>query len=242
MMAELDSSDVSLFERLRAGDGSALEPLMARFASRVYRVASGICASSADAEEVVQDVFLTLFTKASSFEGRAALGTWLYRIAVNTSLNKRRGKRSEVEEPLEDLLPKFLDDGHRAGDRSFLLVDWSPMPDETLLSREGRAIVRGAVARLPEHYRAVLLLRDGEELSSEEVAEILGESVASVKSRLHRARMALREILTRTYGSGTAPAPPATTAQASATSPSARPRPAASATTPMSGGPDRNPR
>lgn len=203
-----DPNDVALFERLRAGDGTALEPLMERFASRVYRVASGICGSSADAEEVVQDVFLTLFRKAGGFEGRAALGTWLYRIAVNTSLNKRRGKRREVEEPLEDLLPTFLDDGHRQGDRSFLLADWSQMPDETLLSREGRQRVRAAVERLPDHYRAVLLLRDVEELSSEEVAEILGESVASVKSRLHRARMALREILTRVYGSGPAAAAP----------------------------------
>ena len=205
--------DLALLERLRAGDSAALELLMERFASRVYRVASGICRSSADAEEVVQDVFLTLFRKTDSFEGRAALGTWLYRIAVNTALNKRRGKRADAEEPLEDLLPTFLEDGHRQGDRSFLLADWSAMPDEALLSKEGRQVIRAAVARLPEHYRAVLLLRDVEELSSEEVAEVLGESVASVKSRLHRARMALRELLTRTYASGVSPAGPATTSR-----------------------------
>lgn len=237
-----DTSDTVLFERLRAGDAGALEPLMERFASRVYRVANGICGSSPDAEEVVQDVFLTLFRKAGSFEGRAALGTWLYRIAVNTSLNKRRGKRAEVEQPLEDLLPTYKDDGHRHGDRSFLLADWSQMPDETLLAEEGRQVVRAAVERLPHHYRAVLLLRDVEELSSEEVSEILGESVASVKSRLHRARMALRELLTRTYASGSAPALTAMNAQAAATSPRPTARPAASATTPMSGGPARNPR
>jgi RNA polymerase sigma-70 factor (ECF subfamily) len=209
-MTLADPNDGALFERLRAGDPAALEPLMERFASRVYRVANGICRSSTDAEEVVQDVFLTLFRKAASFEGRAALGTWLYRIAVNTSLNKRRGKRPEVEESLEDLLPTYLEDGHRQGDRSFLLADWSPMPDETLLSKEGWEIIAAAVERLPEHYRAVLLLRDVEELSSEEVAEVLGESVASVKSRLHRARMALRELLTRRYASGSAPARMAT--------------------------------
>jgi RNA polymerase sigma-70 factor (ECF subfamily) len=89
------TSDVALVERLRAGDAEALGPLMERFAGRVYRVANGICHSSPDAEEVVQDVFLTLFRKAGSFEGRAALGTWLYRIAVNTALNKRRGKRKD---------------------------------------------------------------------------------------------------------------------------------------------------
>jgi RNA polymerase sigma-70 factor (ECF subfamily) len=202
----MDAADAALFDRLRAGDGTALEPLMDRFASRVYRVAHGVTGNTPDAEEVVQDVFLTLFRKAASFEGRAALGTWLYRIAVNTALNKRRGKRSQVEEPLEDHLPQYTADGHREGDRSFLLADWSQMPDEVLLSQEGRGIVRAAVERLPAHYRVVLVLRDVEELSSEEVAEIVGDSVASVKSRLHRARMALREQLTRTYASERPPA------------------------------------
>jgi RNA polymerase sigma-70 factor (ECF subfamily) len=194
-------------ERLRAGDASALESLMERFASRVYRVARGITGSSSDAEEVVQDVFLTLFQKAATFEGRAALGSWLYRIAVNRALNKRRGKRAQIEQPLEDLLPAFEADGHRQGDRSYLLADWSSMPDEVLLSEEGRRIVRAAVERLPVHYRAVLLLRDVEALSCEEVAQIVGDSLPSVKSRLHRARMALREQLTRTYGVGTAASP-----------------------------------
>ena len=194
--------DAALFDRLRAGDGTALEPLMERFASRVYRVAHGITGNAPDAEEVVQDVFLTLFRKAASFEGRAALGTWLYRIAVNTALNKRRGKRAQVEEPIEDHLPRYTADGHREGDRSFLLADWSQMPDELLLSREGRGVIRTALECLPAHYRTVLVLRDVEELSSEEVSEIVGDSVASVKSRLHRARMALREQLTRTYAAG----------------------------------------
>jgi RNA polymerase sigma-70 factor (ECF subfamily) len=230
-------SDGDLFERLRIGDAGALEPLMERFAGRVYRVAAGICRSTPDAEEVVQDVFLTLFRKAGSFEGRAALGTWLYRIAVNLALNKRRGKRNEVEEPIEDLLPAFKEDGHRQGDRSFLLADWSQMPDEALLSREGREIISAAVNRLPPHYRAVLLLRDVEELSIEEVSEIIGESIASVKSRLHRARMALRELLTGTYASGIAPASIPMTAHAALTNPRPTARPATSATTPMSGGP-----
>lgn len=197
-----DSNDTALFDRLRAGDGTALELLMERFASRVYRVAHGVTGNAPDAEEVVQDVFLTLFRKAATFEGRAALGTWLYRIAVNTALNKRRGKRAQVEEPLEDHLPRYTADGHREGDRSFLLADWSQMPDAQLLSREGREVVRAALDCLPAHYRIVLVLRDVEELSSEAVSEIVGDSVASVKSRLHRARMALREQLTRTYAAG----------------------------------------
>lgn len=172
---------------------------MDRYATRVYRVAYGITRSAADAEEVVQDVFLTLFRKIGAFEGRAALGTWLYRVATNAALLRRRGKRHELEVKLEDVLPTFREDGHREGDRAFLLADWSDSPEQALLSRETRAIVNRAVDALPEHYRAVLVLRDVEGLSNEEVAVALGESIASVKSRLHRARMAVRERLTRHF-------------------------------------------
>ncbi len=192
--------DLELVSRLRAGDSAAFEPLMERYATRVYRVAYGITRSEADAEEVVQDVFHTLFRKVGTFEGRSALGTWIYRVATNAALLRRRGKRHQVEVRLEDCLPTFLEDGHRAGDRSFVLADWSDTPEEELLSRETRAIVSRALDALPDHYRAVLVLRDVEGLSSEEAAAALDDSVASVKSRLHRARMALREVLTRHFG------------------------------------------
>jgi RNA polymerase sigma-70 factor (ECF subfamily) len=170
---------------------------MERFAPRVHRLALGITHNEADAEEVVQDVFLSLFRKIDAFEGRAALGTWIYRITVNAALIKRRGKRAALEVLLEDHLPTFREDGHREGDRAMLLADWSESPEEELLSKEGRAALRRMIASLPDHYRLVLLLRDMEELSNEETAEILGDTVASVKSRLHRARMALREQVTR---------------------------------------------
>jgi RNA polymerase sigma-70 factor (ECF subfamily) len=189
--------DEELVERLREQDVAALEHLMDRFGDRLYRVALGIVRNAADAEEVVQDVFLKLLRKIDSFEGRAALGTWLYRVTVNTALNKRRGRRAALTVPIEDCLPAFLPDGHREGDRSLLLLDWSPLPDDELLAGERRRMMSDALDRLPDHYRAVLLLRDVEGLSSEETAEALGESVASVKSRLHRARMVLREAVTK---------------------------------------------
>ena len=195
-------TEVLLLERLRAQDASVLEILMERYTPRIYRVAFGITRSHGDAEEVVQDVFLTLFHKIDSFEGRAALGTWLYRVAANAALIKRRGKRAEVEVHLEDYLPTFKADGHREGDRALLLADWSGTPERELLSGEAREILEEGLALLPDHYRAILVLRDVEELSNEEVAEALGESVSSVKSRLHRARMALREVLTRRLGPG----------------------------------------
>jgi RNA polymerase sigma-70 factor (ECF subfamily) len=194
MTAELEST---LIDRLRACDTSALEMLMERHAGRLYRVAFGITRDHSDADEVVQDVFLTLFNKVDSFEGRAALGSWLYRVTTNAALIKCRGKRAQVEMKLEDCLPTYLADGHRAGERSFLLADWSQNPEEDLLSKETRVTLERAIRALPEHYRAVLILRDVEELPNEEIAGIVGESVAAVKSRLHRARMALRELLTR---------------------------------------------
>lgn len=195
-------TELTLLQRLRGGDTAALEIVMEQHAPRVYRVAYGITQNAADAEEVVQDVFLTLFTKIHTFEERAALGSWLYRVATNAALAKRRGRRCDREVPLESLAPTFLPDGHRAGEREFVLCDWSRSPEAAVLSQETREIVQRAIALLPDQYRAVLVLRDIEGLGNEEVAEIVGDSVAAVKSRLHRARMVLREALTRAFGPG----------------------------------------
>jgi len=189
---------------MRQGDPAALEALMRLYSGRVYRLAHGITRNSADAEEVVQDVFLSVIRKAGSFEGRSAVGSWIYRITANAALNKRRGKRAEVETSLEELLPTYKPDGHRDGDRAWVLADWSQNPEEDLLSNESRESLGRAIEMLPQHYRAVLVLRDVEGLSNEETAEALGESVASVKSRLHRSRMALREQLTHYFVEGRA--------------------------------------
>ena len=198
----MTGDDPLLLARAAAGDTSALGVLMDRYSARVYRLAYGITRSQGDAEEVAQDVFLQLVLKGGSFEGRAAVGSWIYRVTTNLALNKRRGKRREVETSLEALLPVYKADGHREGDPAFVLADWSATPDRELLSGEARRVLEDAIDRLPEHYRAVLVLKDVEELSSEEVAAIVGDSVAAVKTRLHRARMALREQLTRRLGGG----------------------------------------
>jgi RNA polymerase sigma-70 factor, ECF subfamily len=196
----VEPDDRTLLDRTVSGDSSALEALMSRHSSRVYRLAYGIARNHADAEEIVQDVFLTLVPKGAGFEGHAALTTWMYRVTKNAALNKRRGKRRELEVSLEEHLPTFKEDGHREGDRSYVLADWSGMPEERLESAEVRKILEQAIDSLPDHCRAVLILRDVEELSNEEVAQIMDDSLASVKSRLHRARMALREQLTRHLG------------------------------------------
>jgi RNA polymerase sigma-70 factor (ECF subfamily) len=191
------ADELPMLERLREGDPAALETLMGEYAGRVYRLAWGITRDARDAEEVVQDVFLTVVQKSSTFEGRSAFGSWLYRVTANAALNKCRGKRRHVETSLEDYLPSYEADGHRSGDRTYLLADWSQNPEAEVLSGQARRTLERALDALPETYRAVLVLRDVEELGNDEVAAMLGESVASVKSRLHRARMALREQLTR---------------------------------------------
>jgi RNA polymerase sigma-70 factor (ECF subfamily) len=193
-------SDLSLVERLQCGDAAALEELIERHGSRIYRLVYQITHNEADAEEVVQDVFLAVFRKIRSFEGRAALGSWLYRVATNAALLKIRGRRADREVPLDSQLPSFLADGHRAGDPAYLNADWSQTPEAELLSQETRNILSRVIDDLPDQYRAVLVLRDVEGLTNEEVAEAVGESVAAVKSRLHRARMVLREELTRHLG------------------------------------------
>lgn len=189
-----------LIASLRDGDLGALEALMARYGDRVFRLAYGICRNEADAEEVAQDVFLTVFRKIDTFEGKSAFWTWLFRITTNSALIKRRGKRFEIEVSLEQYLPAWRPDGHRAGERSFVLRDWSPSPEGELLSGEVREVLHRAIDALPPDYRAVLVLRDVEGLSNEDVAGVVGETVACVKSRIHRARMVLRERLTTHLG------------------------------------------
>jgi len=198
----MTSDDALLLARAAAGDADALETLMSRYSARIYRLAYGVTRNPSDAEEVVQDVFLQMVLKGTGFEGRAAVSSWIYRVTTNVALNKRRGKRRELETSLEEHLPTFKADGHREGERAFLVADWSATPEAELLSGEWRRVLTEAIERLPDHYRAVLVLRDVEELSSDEVAEIVGDTVAAVKTRLHRARMALREQLTRRLGAG----------------------------------------
>jgi len=194
------TSESELVQRLRAGDSGALEAFMERDTSRVYRLAYGITGNAADAEEVVQDVYLTVFRKIHTFEGRSAVGTWIYRVTTNAALIKRRSQRPDREVPLESLLPAFRPDGRREGELADLQADWSQTPEAVLLSQETRALLHQAIAGLPAPYRAVLILRDVEGISNEEAACVVGASVAAVKSRLHRGRLALRERLTRHLG------------------------------------------
>lgn len=180
--------DSEMLERLKAGDEDAFAALLDRYSGQTYRLARAITGDPQDAEEVVQDVFMTVFRKIESFEGRSAFSTWLHRITVNAAMMKIRGRKERVEEDIEQWLPAFDDTGHHLRP----VEAWSANPEKVLLQQERRSLVRQALATLPAEYRAVVALRDLQGLSGEEVAETLGLSVAAVKSRLHRARLALR--------------------------------------------------
>jgi len=174
-------------DTLRAGDPQAVAALFEAYADRVYRLALSLLRDPAAAEDIVQETFLQALTHLDRFEGRSSLGTWLYRIAHNASIDRLRRR---VEEPL----PAEADDDAAAPmPRSF--IDWAWTPEEILGDSESLGQLRAAVDHLSETLRVVFLLRDVERLSTEETAEALGISPGAVKVRLHRARLTLREAL-----------------------------------------------
>jgi RNA polymerase sigma-70 factor (ECF subfamily) len=195
-LRELEPGDMELVERLKRGDAEAFAALLRRHQGKVYRLAMNMTRNSQDAEEVTQDVFLTVYRKLGAFDGRAAFSTWLYRVATNAALMKLRGRRSEPHLPIEEAGPTFAADGRFARP----VADWSELPEDQLLSAESRRVLAEAIEALPPDYKAAVVLRDIEGLSNQEVAETVGTTVLAVKSRLHRARLALRERLAAYFG------------------------------------------
>lgn len=180
-----------LVERLRANDPAAYELLVRRHTASLLAVTRRLLGNEEDARDALQDAFLSAFRALPAFEGGARLATWLHRIAINAALMKLRQRRRKNEESIEPYLPGFQEDGHQAHPA----VPWGRPAQEILSDREDRAFVRACIDRLPETYRTVLLLRDIEELSTQETAEALGIEPNAVKVRLHRARQALRTLL-----------------------------------------------
>jgi RNA polymerase sigma-70 factor, ECF subfamily len=183
--------DAALLARLRGGDADAFETMVRRYGGRLLAVATRLLRSEADARDAVQEAFLAAHRALDGFAGDARLSTWLHRIVVNTALMKLRSRRRRPEESIEDLLPRF--DAH--GDWVEPAERWAASTDALLEQRQTRALVRGAIDRLPEPYRTVLVLRDIEELDTDEAARVLGLTSSAVKTRLHRARQALRTLL-----------------------------------------------
>lgn len=187
----LDINEPAFVARLRAGDGSAFELLVRRHTGPLLRVARRFMQIEDDAHDAVQDAFISAFRSMARFESAALLSTWLHRIVVNSCLMKLRSRRRHAEADLEEYLPQFLEDGHQVPSS----VPWTESAQTVLERTELCAHVRECIHRLPDSYREVLLLRDIEELSTGETAELLGISSNAVKIRVHRARQALRTLL-----------------------------------------------
>ena len=183
--------DAQLVAALRAHDEQASEQLVRAYGGRMLAVARKLLPNEEDARDAVQDAFLSAFKSIDQFQGQSRLSTWLHRIVINAALAKLRSRRGKDERPIDDLLPRFLRDGHQADPA----VEWRDSSDVLLQREETRALVRGAISQLPEAYRTVLLLRDIEGLETDETARLLGVTVGVVKTRLHRARQAVRKLL-----------------------------------------------
>jgi RNA polymerase sigma-70 factor (ECF subfamily) len=185
-------NEAELLAGLRAGDARAYRRLVDLNSAPVYNVALKLLGDEQEAEDVLQETFLSAFEALDRFEGRSKLSTWLYRIAYNASLMRLRKRKQmttfSLDRPLHD------DDGDSMPEPRHL-VDWSAVPDDRLLTAEARQEMDRAIAALPESLRAAFVLRDVQGLSGAEAAEILGISVQAVKNRLHRARLQLRDHL-----------------------------------------------
>ncbi|HET6959266.1 MAG TPA: sigma-70 family RNA polymerase sigma factor [Vicinamibacterales bacterium] len=187
--------EAQLVNRLRAGDDRAFEELVRTFGGRLLAVARRFVRQDEDAQDIVQSAYMSAFRALDQFEGNCQLSTWLHRIVVNTALMKLRSKRRRPEESIEDLLPAFQEDGHHVEQ----FADWTTPADQLIERNETRATVRACIDRLPDNYRTVLLLRDIEERSTQDVADALSMTATAVKVRLHRARQALSTLLRQEY-------------------------------------------
>jgi RNA polymerase sigma-70 factor, ECF subfamily len=186
-----------LIERVKAGDHEAFDALFQRHFRMVYRQAIRLTGNHEEAEEVVQEVFLTIYEKARTFRGAAAFSTWLYRVTANAALSKLRRRKKGEELPLDDYLPSFREDGHH---QVRPVVDWSNELEERLASEERQRLIQQALDQLSPMDKAVVVLSDLEGLSDREIGSALGLSVSAVKARLHRSRLFLRGKLAATLG------------------------------------------
>lgn len=179
------ASDEELVQRAQQDDDRAFGNLVERYETKVYSLAMKMLRNPEDAEDVLQDTFLRAYRGIKSFQGNSTFSTWIYRITANSALMRLRKKQ----------LPTVSIDDADERETPINIADWSPGPVEQLLTKETQKAMDEAIEALPPEFKQVFILRDVEELSNAEVAEILDLSVAAVKSRLHRARLKVRNRL-----------------------------------------------
>ncbi|MBX5480784.1 MAG: sigma-70 family RNA polymerase sigma factor [Myxococcaceae bacterium] len=188
--------DRDLLARAQAGDISAFEALVERHRDHVFGLAMRMTRSEADAAEITQDTFLSAYQHLGTFRGDAAFGSWVYRIAANNALMRMRRQRVKSAAEQELSGPDFNERGALIDQPS---PEWARAGEDQLIDAELGQAIRQATEKLPDAYREVFLLKDVDGLSYEEIAEITGDSVPAIKSRLHRARLALREAIDAFY-------------------------------------------
>ena len=185
-------TDFALIERLQAGDDTAVAELARNYGAKMYQLALRYTRNKEDAEEVVQDVLLKVRDKIDAFRGDAALSSWIYRITFNTAMSRLRATRStRMHEVPDEPMATHDDPAPRASEPA----DWSNLGDDLVHRRQMRDALRVAVAELPAIYRAPVILRDLRGLSTEEASRRLKVKDQTLKSRLHRGRLILRDRL-----------------------------------------------
>jgi RNA polymerase sigma-70 factor (ECF subfamily) len=192
-MNESVKTETFSLEALRGGDKAEFARMVETYSGTIYRLALKMLNNSQDAEDILQETFIKAFRSLKGFDGRSSLSTWLYRIATNEALMHLRKKRPDtisIDQPVE------TDEGEQEPRQ---IVDWCCIPEDELMTAESRAYLDKAIDALPETLKVVFLLRDIEELSTQEVSEVLGLSETAIKTRLSRARMRLREELSAYY-------------------------------------------
>jgi len=182
--------DKKEIDRFKEGREEAFEHLMRKYEKKAYATALGVVRDPDDACDVCQDAFLKVYQYLPNFRGESSFSTWLFRIVTNTAIDHARRKKKELERHLS--LDKPLDD---TGDLMPDLPDDAPQPSEAYEEKESLAAIRDAIYQLPEEQRVVILLRDVQEYSYQEISDITGLNLGTVKSRINRARLTLREIL-----------------------------------------------
>jgi RNA polymerase sigma-70 factor (ECF subfamily) len=187
--------DLALVQALKRGCADAFETMVREHGRMMLATARRMLGTEDDARDALQEALLAAFRAIATFEEKSRLSTWLHRIVVNAALMRMRARRCRPECAIEDLLPRFHEDGHHIEPP----CPWSGRAEQELLRSERAVLVHRAIGQLPPAYREVVVLRDIEGLSTEETGRVLGTSANAVKIRLHRARLALRTLLDRHF-------------------------------------------
>ena len=193
---EIKAAEEQLVKDLQAGKVDSFEKLANLYQKKIYTLSFNLTRNVMDAEDVTQEVLLTLFKKIHTFQGRSAFSSWVYRITLNATYMKLRSRKKDKSISIEELLPSF----NGSGFQQEIIQDWSKNTESLLFDNEVRETIQKAVNLLPDKEKIVFLLRDIEYLSTESVSEILDLSIPAVKSRLHRARLFLRKKLACYFG------------------------------------------